>query len=445
MELVINLELLFICLLLLANGVLAMSEIAVVASRKGRLQQLANEGDRRAAMALKLASEPNRFLSTVQIGITMVGILAGAFGGATLAAPISKSLSTIPLLNPYSDALALGLVVLVITFLSLIIGELVPKRLALHNPEEIAMAIAHPMAALSKAASPAVSLLSFSTDRVLKLLGVKEATEGGVTEEEIKILIQQGTKSGVFEEVEQEIVERVLHLGDRNISSLMTHRTLVEYLDLEDDWAEHENKIRRAPHSLFPVCRGGLDHVVGIVHVKHLLMQCIDKQPLNLDGVLRAAVFVPESMPVLKVLESFKKSSVHIALVTDEYGIVQGLVTLTDIMEGIVGDIPTEDELTDLQAIQREDGSWLLDGMMPIEEFQELLDFEEFPDDERGHYQTIGGFVMFKLERVPVPADAFDWGGWRFEVMDMDGNRVDKVLVMQLEPVAEEQPATLDE
>lgn len=405
MELSINLEIIFILLLIIANGILAMSEIAIVSARKARLQQWANDGDVKAKAALKLASEPNRFLSTVQIGITMVGIFAGAYGGATLAEQLSDALSKFPILDAYSDALGLGIVVLSITYLSLVIGELVPKRLALHSPERIAAMIAQPMTILSRITAPAVALLSFSTDRVLRLFGVREVSEDQVTEEEIKIFIQQGTNTGIFEEVEQEMIERMLHLGDRTISSLMTHRTLVEYIDLENSWEENVQKIRNAPHSFFPVCQDGLDQVVGIVHVKNLLLQCIDGDPFDLNSALRQPVFVPESIPALKVLESFKRTGNHIALVTDEYGVVQGLVTMTDMLEGIVGDIPTVDELQDLQIIQREDGSWLLDGMLPVDELKDLLRIEFLPSEEKANYQTLGGFIIQQLERIPTPSD----------------------------------------
>lgn len=432
MELAIHLEILLILLLIIANGILAMSEIAIVAARKVRLQQWADAGDAKAKAALVLAGEPNRFLSTVQIGITLVGIFAGAYGGATLAEQLSDTLDRFPALAPYSEVWGLGVVVLGITFLSLVIGELVPKRLAMHSPERIAAAIAQPMTILSGIAAPAVGLLSFSTDRVLRLFGIRGILEEAVTEEEVKILIRQGTKTGVFEEVEREMIERMLHLGDRNISSLMTHRTLVEYINLEDSWEENVQKIRHAPHSYFPVCQDGLDQVVGMVYVKSLLLQCIEGRPLDLNSALMQPVFVPESLPALKVLESFKRTGNHIALVTDEYGVVQGLVTLTDIMEGIVGDIPTEDELSDLQAVRREDGSWLLDGMLPIEEFKELVSIDGLPDEDKGNYQTLGGFAIVRLERIPVPSDTFEWGGWRFEVLDMDGNRVDKLLVQPI-------------
>lgn len=440
MELSINLEILLILLLIIVNGILAMSEIAIVSARQSRLQQWADAGDAKAKAALALANEPNRFLSTVQIGITLVGIFTGAYGGATLAEQLSDALSQFPVLDPYSDALGLGIVVLSITFLSLVMGELVPKRLGMYSPERIAATMAQPMMLMSRIAAPLVALLSFSTDRVLRLFGVKGASEGAITEEEIRVLIQKGTQTGIFEEVEQKMIERMLYLGDRNISSLMTHRSLIEYIDLEEPWEGNLRKIRKVPHSFFPVCQDGLDHVLGIVHVKDLLLQCIEGHEFDLNSALRQPTYVPESMPALKVLESFKKSGNHIALITDEYGVIQGLVTLTDIMEGIVGDIPTEDELANLQAIQREDGSWLLDGMLSVQEFKELLVINELPDEDKGNYQTLGGFAIVQLERIPLPTDVFEWDGWRFEIMDTDGNRVDKVLVQKMRNKSDDSP-----
>ena len=432
MELVINLEVLIIIGLILANGLLAMSEIAIVASRKARLQQMANEGNKRAEDVLKLAEDPNKFLSTVQIGITLVGIFAGAFGGATFSKPVAAALVNVPLIAPYSHGIALALVVMLITYVSLVVGELVPKRIGLQAPEAIATMIARPMIILSVIASPAVKILTTSTAFLLKLFGFKETTQDNVSEEEIKLLIQQGAQNGVLDAAEQDIVERVLLLGDRTVASLMTHRTQVVYLDMEDDWSTSLEKIRDANHSTFPVCQGALDDVMGVVSIKQLFLTPGDQPDLRL--CLASAVYMPETMPSLKALELFKRTSNHFALVTDEYGVVQGVVTLTDIMEGMVGDIPTEDELTEDQAVQREDGSWLLDGMLTMDEMRDLLKLEP-EEDEKAQYQTVGGLVMFLLERIPLPADTCEWQGWQLEVMDMDGNRVDKVMASQLNKV----------
>jgi len=425
-------EVLFILLLVVANGVFALSEMAVVSARKVRLQQWANEGNTNARTALELANAPTRFLSTVQVGITLIGILAGALGGATIAKKLALLLSQIRWLAPYSQAIGLGIVVVSITYLSLIIGELVPKRVALNNPERIAATIATPMRALSALASPVVHLLSTSTEVALRLLGIKPSLEPQVTEEEIRVLIKQGTEAGTFEVAEQDMVQRVFRLGDRQVSGLMTPRLEIVWLDLEDLAENNRHKMTRSAHSRFPVCQGGLDNVIGVVQVKDLLARSLAGEVIDLTAALQTPLFVPESMPALNVLELFKQSGTHTALVVDEYGVVQGLVTLNDILEAIVGDIPSVDELAEPQVVQREDGSWLLDGLLPVEDFFELFNIQALADEQRGNYQTLGGFVTTHLGRIPAAADHFEWRKLRFEVMDMDGNRVDKVLIMPI-------------
>lgn len=426
----ITFEILIILVLIIANGVFSMSEMAIVSARKVRLQQLANQGDVKAKAALKLAESPNHFLSTVQVGISLIGILTGAFGGATIANRLAVYVKLVPLLAPYSEPLSFGIVVLIITYLSLIVGELVPKRLALNNPERIASIVAIPMQALSAIASPMVYLLSASTDLILRLLGITASTEPQVTEEEIKILIEQGTEAGTFEEAEQDMVERVFRLGDRPVSYLMTPRPDIVWLDLDDSAEENRHKMVDSAYSRYPVCQGGLDNVLGVIPVTDLLARSFRGEPLDLTVGLRQPIFVPESTRGLKVLELFKQTITHMALVVDEYGVIQGLVTLNDIMSEIVGDVPSTDGQDHPQAVQREDGSWLLDGMLPVEEFLELFGMEEWESEERGSYQTLGGFVITHLGRIPAAADHFEWQSMRIEVMDMDGNRVDKVLVL---------------
>jgi putative hemolysin len=425
-----TLEILIVLVLIIANGVFSMSEMAVVSARKVRLQQLANQGDAKARAALKLAESPNQFLSTVQVGITLIGILTGAFGGATIANRLEVYVRLVPFLARYSEPISFGIVVLIITYLSLIVGELVPKRLALNNPERIAAIVAIPMRALAAIASPMVYLLSASTDLVLRVLGITPSTEPQVTEEEIKILIEQGTEAGTFEEAEQDMVERVFRLGDRPVSYLMTPRPDIVWLDLEDSAEENRHKMVDSAYSRYPVCQGGLDNVLGIIPVTDLLARSFRGEPLDLTVGLRQPVFLPESTRGLKVLELFKQTITHMAVVVDEYGVIQGLVTLNDIMSEIVGDVPSTDGQDQPQAVQREDGSWLLDGMLPVEEFLELFGMEEWESEERGSYQTLGGFVITHLGRIPIAADHFEWQGMRVEVMDMDGNRVDKVLVL---------------
>ncbi len=429
----ITFEVAFILLLIIANGVFAMSETAVISSRKERLRQWANEGNDKARTVLELANDPTRFLSTVQFGITLVSVLASVYGGATIAEKLAVSLQAIPLLEPYSKAISFGIVVVAITYLSLIIGELVPKRLALNNPERVASAVIAPMRFLARIASPAVHLLSSSTNAVLRLFGVKPSTEPPVTEEEIKIMIEQGKQAGVFEKAEQDMVERVFHLSDRRVNTLMTRRADIIWLEVDDGLEVIQQKIASG-RSRFPVCEGSLDHVLGILKVKDFLARSLAGQSLDLKALLRQPLYVPESMRAFKVLELFKQTRTHIALVLDEYGSIQGLITLNDILEAIVGDIPSSDMPNEPMIVKREDGSWLIDGALPVEEFKKIFQIAELPHEEMGEYQTLGGFVMMYMERIPSPTEHFEWGGLRFEVMDMDGHRVDKVLVMRTRP-----------
>ncbi len=422
-------EIVIILVLILLNGVLAMSEISVVSARKARLQQRAEEGDSGAAAALELANSPGRFLSTVQIGITLVGIFAGAFGGATIARPLGDNLAQIPVLEPYSDAISVAAVVLLITYLNLVLGELAPKQIGLNNSEKIASRVAPLMKVLARIAGPVVSFLTFSTDLILRLLGIRQSNEPAVTEEEVRILIAQGAETGVFEPIEQEMVRHVFRLSDRRVNSLMTPRPEIIWLDIEDTPEEIRNNVIVSDHSQLPVAAGDLDHLLGYVRVTDLMVQCVEGRPMDIQSALQPALFIPESMPAFDVLEKFKETGSQIAFAIDEYGGIQGLVTLRDILEAIVGDIPEADEEEDPDIVQREDGSWLLDGMLPIDEFRELFDLEELPGEEEHYYQTLGGFVMTMLGRIPSPSDNFEWGDLRIEVLDMDGNRIDKLLV----------------
>lgn len=424
-------EILVIFLLLIANGIFAMAEIAVVSARKAKLQQLAESGSGKARAALELANDPNQFLATVQIGITLVGIFAGAFGGATLAETVAVYLRWIPFLAPYAETAAVVLVVLVITYFSLIIGELVPKRLALNNAEGIAAAVAAPMRALSAAAGPAVRLLSVSTEIVIRLMGVKPSAEPSITPEEIKVLIEQGTESGVFEESEQDMIENVLQLDERRISAFMTPRTQIVWFDIEDSPEEIRRKVSDCQHSRFPVVKDSLDNVLGIVRAKDMLNQMLSGQPLDLRALLQPPLFVPESMSALKVLELFKQQRTHLALIADEYGGIHGMITHNDILEDITGYVPfsLSGGPAEPQAVQRDDGSWLFDGLLSIDDLKDIFDLDKLPDEEHGHYQTVGGLVMAQIRSIPTAGQWFEWGDLRFEVMDMDGRRVDKVLV----------------
>lgn len=431
-------EILIILLLILANGVFSMSEIAIVSARPARLQQLANEGNEKAKVVLDLADSPNRFLSTVQIGMSLVSILTGAFGGATISDRLAVKLNQIPTLAPYSQPLSFTIVVLTITYFSLIIGELVPKRLALNSSESVATSVAVPMRWLSTVTAPIVYLLSLSTDLILKLLGSKSSEEPDVTEEEIKLLIEQGKKSGNVEEEEQNIVSRVFELGDRPIRSLMTPRPDIFWIDIDDSLQENRHKISQSIYTSILVCKEHLDQVLGFVQITDLLTQTLSDQPLDLTTPLRRPLFAPETTSVLRILELFKQEKTHFALIVDEYGVIQGLVTINDILFKIVGNIPSLNNFDTTPKTQREDGSWLIDGMLPIEEFLELFDFQDKVEKSNGNYQTVGGFVITNLGRIPNVAEHFEWNNLKIEVMDLDGNRVDKVLVYPLEKPPEE-------
>jgi putative hemolysin len=425
----IPLEFLFILLLIFSNGFLAMSEIAIVSARKVRLQQRAEAGDAASQAALELAEEPGRFLSTVQIGITLVGILAGAFGGATLADRLTPIVAQVEVLRPFSRAISMGLIVLLITYLSLVLGELAPKQIALNNSERIAAMIAPLMQFLSRLTAPVVTLLTLSTNFVLRLMGVRPSTEPSITEEEIGILMGQGADSGIFEPMEEKMVRQVFRLGDRRLDSLTTPRHEIIWLDLEDPPDVTQSKILDSRHNHFPVAEGGLDNLLGFVRSNDLLTQCLNGERLDIRAALRPPVFVPENLLAFDVLERFRETRSQIAFSIDEYGGIQGLVTLHDILEAIVGDIPEPDEDDDPDAVQREDGSWLIDGLLPIEEFKDLFNLKELPGESGNYFQTVGGFVMSQMGRIPLSGDSFQWEDLRIEVVDMDGHRVDKIMI----------------
>ena len=406
-----------------------MSEIAVVAARKVRLQQRAEDGDERARTALDLAHDPEKFLSTVQVGITLVGVLAGAYGGNRLAAPLSARIAQVPQLAPYADNIALGLVVTVITVLSLIIGELVPKRIALNSPEAIASWVARPMILLSKIGGPAVAVLTASTNFVLRVFGIKGEAEPNLTEEEIKALISQGAETGAVGVTEENIVQRVFQLGDQRVAAIMTPRPDIEWIDVDASEEELREFLASHSHTQFVVCHGGLDDVLGIVRSADLLPVAFKGVNIQLRSLVREALFVPDSMPAVQLLESFRSSHKHVALVMDEYGAVEGLVTVTDLLTAIVGDLPGDASEAAGAFVSRADGSWLVEGSAAMEAVMAHFGLDGLPEDEAGAYHTIGGFVMARLGRVPKAADHFEWGGMRFEVIDMDGRRIDKVLV----------------
>jgi putative hemolysin len=406
--------------------------MAIVSARKARLQQLANEGDTKALAALALAQSPDTFLSTVQIGITLVGILTGIFGGAIIAEKLGAAFNLIPLIAPHGDIYATAFVVVIITICTLIFGELVPKRLALAHSESLARIVAAPMNMLSRIAKPMVWFLSNATTLVLRLLRVPVSTEPSVTEEEVKILIEQGTEAGTFHQTEKDMIDRVFRLADRSVSVLMTPRPAIVWLNLDDSPDSIRLTIAQNTYSFFPVSRGTLDDVVGIARSKNVLSQVMTDSTFDLTTLLVPPLFVLETTPALKVLERFKQSGTHLALVVDEYGSVAGLVTFDDILESIFADVPDADNEEYKPIIEREDGSLLIDGMLPIDEFADALRLPRLHGDELHGYQTVGGFVMQRLGTLPIEGRHFEWNGLRIEVVDMDGRRVDKVLVTRL-------------
>ncbi len=427
-------ELLIILLLIIANGIFAMSETALLSSRKARLQQRANAGDARAVAALELANKPSTFLATVQIGITLIGILAGAFGGSTLASTLADILRGVPLLAPSAEAIAFTLIVLLITYLSLIIGELVPKQLALNNPENIISAVAAPMSALSRLTAPLVRLLDGSTNLLLRLLNVRPSDEPAVTEEEIKVMIAQGAQSGTFEEVERELVDGVFSLADVRVDAIMTPRTEVTWFEVNEPIESVRQKVVESGRSRFPVARGSLDDVIGVVRAKDLLARALEGLPFDLTASLQPPLFVPESLTALKMLSQFRAANTHIALIIDEYGGLRGVVTIADILAEIVGGIYLEEEASEPDVVQREDGSWLIDGMFMMDDLEEMFPMLNLPAESEREYQTLGGYLMSQFGRIPQLGDLHEVDGLRFEVVDMDGYRVDRVLVAKIPP-----------
>ncbi|MBP7393149.1 MAG: HlyC/CorC family transporter [Zoogloea sp.] len=426
-------DIVLILLLILLNGVFAMSEIAVVSSRKSRLQNLADDGSLGAEAALSLHHEPSSFLSTIQVGITLVGILNGAIGEAAVADPLAAWIARIPVLEPYAKAVALTITVIGLTYFSVVVGELVPKRLALLAPEGIASLMARPMMILARVTHPLVVVLSGSCSMILRLLGARRKDEPPVTDDEIKVLMEQGAEAGVFHESEQEIVSNVLRLDEQRISAIMTPRRDMFVIDLDEDEAGVWQRIIETSFSRLVVCRGGLEQVLGVLQTGDLLKKALPGGHVTLadiEALLRPPLYVPESVTTQQLLESFRRARLQFALIIDEYGDVQGLVTLTDVLAAIVGELSVPEAPEDRDMLQREDGSWLVDGDVGIERLKSVLDIgDDLPGEDEHSFNTLGGFIMHVLGRIPAPTDHFEAAGWRFEVMDMDRNRVDKVLL----------------
>ncbi len=413
--------------LIALNALFAMAEIALLTAKRSKLQRMVDAGDRRAAAALEIGEDPNRFLSTVQIGITTIGILNGVVAESALSTPVARWLTQLGVGAEASGWLASTLIVVIITYLSIVLGELVPKRIAQSTPEPIARFVARPMLALATVARPLVLLLSGSTGLLLRAVGIRHAGAPVVTEEEIHALLEEGSDAGVIEENERQMVRNVFRLDDRQITSLMVPRGDIISLDLEEPLAENLQRIQESEHSRFPVCRGGFEEVVGIVNAKVLLAQTLRGETPDFKNDLQPAVFVPESLTGMELLEHFKSSGVQMAFVIDEYGEIQGLITLQDLIEAIAGEFKPDDH-EDAWAIQRQDGSWLLDGIIPIPELKDTLGLEAVPEEDKGRYNTLSGMLMLLMGRIPSAGEAVDWENWRFEVVDMDGKRIDKVL-----------------
>ena len=424
-------EVVFLAALVLLNGLFAMSEIALVTARRGKLLRFAEEGDASANVAIRLGEDPTRFLSTIQIGITSIGILNGIVGQAVLAEPLSVWMRSLGVEPQASQILATALVVVVITYISIVIGELVPKRLGQIHPEGIARVVARPMEVLAMLARPFVVLLTKSTDSILRLLGKENNAASAVTEEEIHALLAEGSEAGVIEHAEHQMVRNVFRLDDRQIGSLMIPRADIVYLDMNRAPDENVERAVQSEHSRYPVCRGGLDNVLGIITAKQLLVQAIKGGPIDPSKDIHPNVFVPETLTGMALLEHFRASGTQMVLVVDEYGVVQGLVTLQDVLEAVTGEFRSQNQ-EDSWAVQREDGSWLLDGLIPIPELKDRLRLNHVPDENRGRYHTLSGLMMWLLGRLPQTADVATWEQWRLEVVDLDGKRVDKVLATKM-------------
>lgn len=430
---ILLLEILLVLALVLLNGFLAMSELAVMSSRRARLEQMAIRGEPGAKAALKLVDDPTHFLSTVQVGITLVGILAGAVSGATLSRHLAEPLARVGLSVTTADTVALAVVVLLITYLSLIIGEIVPKRLALAAPERTAARVARPMAGIARVAAPVVWLLRLSTNAVLRLLGVAGEPGQRVSEEEIRALLAEGAQAGVLKRVEREMIEGVMRVADRPLRSLMTPRPDVVWLDVAAGPEAIRDVISRSGHSRYPVCRGDLDEILGVLHVRKLAAHLLASEPIDLVALAEPPFMVHEGATVVRAVELFRQNPIHMAVLLDEYGVVEGIVTPVDILSAIAGDLAEEDGSDQGEAVQRPDGSWLVDAGMGVHEVERLLDVAGMT--EGGDFVTLAGFVLWRLGRMAKVGDEVVWQRWRFVVVDLDGRRIDKIMI-QPQPAA---------
>lgn len=428
MEIIILLALIFV------NGLFVMSEIALVSARKARLESQAEKGDLKAKRALDLSNTPEKFLSAAQIGITLIAILTGVYSGERFAQYLQPSIEKISFLKEYASAVSTTIIVIIVTFLSIIFGELIPKQIGLIKAERIAKMVAGPMNAFATFTHPIVWLLNKISTLFFRVFNIKKSKDDAVTEEEIKTLITEGTEAGTIDEAEQEIIERVFHLGDRNITSLMTHRSDIIWFNLDDNEDKIKEKIFNEPHSAYPICDGTIDHIKGVVSIKDLY---ISPDNTLFKDIMQPALFIPENNSPYQVMEKFKESKIHSAFIVDEYGSILGLITLNDILEAIVGDIPQPD-VDDYEIRKREDGSYLVDGQIPFYNFLTRFEKTEWMNEGEHDFDTIAGFILHELERIPKTGDRMEWKGFKIEVLDMDGHRIDKVLVTLSEELKED-------
>lgn len=427
MEIIILLALIFI------NALFVMSEIALVSARKSRLENQAEKGDLKARKALELSNSPEKFLSAAQIGITLIAILTGVYSGERFGQQLKPHIESIELLKPYAETIATSIVVIIVTFLSIIFGELIPKQIGLLRAEKIAKLVAGPMNGFALMTHPIVWMLNKISNLFFRLFNIKKSNDDAVTEEEIKTLIGEGTQAGTIDEAEQEIIERVFHLGDRNITSLMTHRSDIIWFNLDDNEDKIKEKIIGEPHSVYPICDGEIDNLKGVVSIKDLY---VSPDSTLFKELMQPALFVPENNSPYQVLEKFKESRLHSCFIVDEYGSILGLITLNDILEAIVGEMPQPD-VPDYQIIEREDGTYLIDGQIPFYDFLSRFDKAEWMNEGEHDFDTLAGFILHQLEKIPKPGAKLDWKGFKIEVVDMDGHRIDKVLVQISEALRE--------
>jgi putative hemolysin len=434
------LEIIIIIILIILTGYLSMAELAVVSIRKAKMQKYLEEGNENAQIVFDLLEDPNEFLSTVQIGISLIGVLTGAFGGVTLAEPLSKLISFVP----YNEPISVIIVVVVTTYLTLVVGEIVPKVIALNDPEKVSLKVAKSMVILSKISKPVSFILAKSSSFLLWILRIENKNDNLVTEEEIELMIKEGIEDGTIEQEEEDIIKRVFKLDDQKVESIMTPRNEIIWIDLEDSKEINKVKIIESKRSIFPIASGELDDFMGVVQAKDILSLMFSDSDFDINKIIKEPLIVSENLETLELLKEFKENQeyVHMSLVVDEFGSVEGLITLNDLLEGIVGDIPGIDEEDDPQAIQRDDGTWLIDGRYPIDRFKELFDFKDsLPDEEEDNYTTLAGFILSISGTIPDEEDKYECGRFIFEIIDIDGHQIDKVLVTDLgseEQIAEE-------